>query len=104
MRQGIATDRDQLGIVPYSKDLGLIFTEIACALIRAGCLEVFVSAGSQKKIFTGTFIGSRLVYRNRGRFSSHYRADKGRSQRSSTLEAIPHSLVASLWMDMLLGR
>lgn len=33
-------------------------------------------------------MGSRLVYRNRGRFSSHYRADKGRSRRSSTLEAI----------------
>ena len=46
---GIATDRDQLGIVPdYSKDPSLILTKTACALIRAGCLEVFVLASSQQ--------------------------------------------------------
>lgn len=86
---GIATDRDQLGIVPdYSKDLGSIFTETACALIRTGCLAVLVSAGYQDKILQmPSWVPDwSTKMEGLGRF---YRADKGHFQRTSTLKDIP---------------
>lgn len=87
---GVATDRDQLGIVPdYSKDLGLIFTETACALIRTGCLAVLVSAGSQEKTLQMPSWVPDWSTDINGDFGRTYRADKGHSQRSSTLKAIP---------------
>lgn len=87
---GVATDRDQLGIVPdYSKDLDSIFTETACALLRAGCLGVLVSAGSQDKTLQlPSWVPDWSADIN-GDFGRRYRADKGHSQRSSTLKAIP---------------
>ena len=86
---GIATDRDQLGIVPdYSKDLGSIFTETACALIRTGCLAVLVFAGYQDKILQMPSWVPDWSTKIEG-FDRMYRADKGNSQRSSTLKGIP---------------
>jgi hypothetical protein len=87
---GIATDRDQLDIVPdYSKDLDRIFKEIACALLREGCLGVLLSASLQDKC---SHLPSWVPH-----WSTSFDADPGRiycadsyhSQRSSTLKAIP---------------
>ena len=87
---GVATDGDLLGIVPdYSKDPDLIFAETACALIRAGCLAVLVSAGSQDKTLQIPSWVPDWSTNTNGDFSRTYRADKGHSQRSSTLKAIP---------------
>jgi hypothetical protein len=87
---GIATDRDQLGIVPnYSKDLHLIFKEIACALLREGCLGVLLSASLQDKcsqLPSWVPDWSTGFDADLGRI---YRADNRHSQRSSTLKAIP---------------
>ena len=78
---GIATDRDQSGIVPdYSKDLGSIFTETACALIRTGCLAVLVSAGYQDKILQMPSWVPDWSTKIEG-FDRMYRADNGHSQR-----------------------
>jgi hypothetical protein len=89
----VATDRDQLGIVPdYSKNLDLIFKVTACALLREGCLGVLISATLQDSTLqlpswvpdwsTEVSADSYSMYRK-------YRADKGHSQRLSTLKAIP---------------
>lgn len=87
---GVAIDKDQFGIVPdYSKNLDLIFTETACALLRAGFLEVLVSASSQDKTLQ---LPSRVPDWStniNGDFGRLYHADKGHSQRSLTLKAIP---------------
>ena len=87
---GVATDRDQLGIVPdYSKGLDLIFAETARALIRTGCLAVLVSAGSQDKTLQMPSWVPDWSTDINGDFGRMHRADKGYSQRSSTLKAIP---------------
>lgn len=87
---GVATDRDQLGIVPdYSKDLESIFIETTCALLRASCLGVLVSAVSQNKTLqlpSWVPDWSTDIY---GDTPNFYRADKGHSQRPSTLKSIP---------------
>ena len=90
---GIATDRDQLGIVPdYSKALDRILKETACALLHEGCLGVLISASFQD----GTLLlpswvpdWSTDVDIDSYRTYCTYRADKGHSQRLSTLKAIP---------------
>ena len=86
---GVATDKHQLGIVPdYSKDLGLIFKETACALLREGHLGVLLSASLQDKTLqVPSWVPdwSADFDADPGRI---YRADKGHSQRSSTLKAI----------------
>lgn len=87
---GVATDKDQLDIVPdYSKDLDLIFTETACSLLRAGCLGVLVSASSQDKTLQLPSWVPDWSTNIDGDFGRMYRADKGHSQRPSTLKAIP---------------
>ncbi|KAJ9652678.1 hypothetical protein H2198_008081 [Neophaeococcomyces mojaviensis] len=87
---GVATDRDELGIVPdYSKDLDLIFTETACALLRAGYLGVLLSASSQDKTLQLPSWVPDWSTNINGEFGRTFRADKGHSQRSSTLKAIP---------------
>lgn len=87
---GVATDRDQLGIVPdYSKNLDLIFIETACALLRAGCLGVLISASSQDKTLQLPSWVPDWSTNINGDFGRTYRADKGHSQRSLTLKAIP---------------
>lgn len=86
---GIATDRDRLGIVPdYSKHLASIFKETTCALLREGNLGVLLSAGLQDKTLQLPSWVPDWSTNFDGDPGRVYRADKGRSQRSSTLEAI----------------
>jgi hypothetical protein len=87
---GIAIDRDQLGIVPdYSKDLRLIFKETACALLREGRLGVILSASLQDEPSQLPSWVPNWSARLDGDPGRVYRADKGHSQRLSTLKAIP---------------
>jgi hypothetical protein len=89
----IATDRDQLGIVlDYSKNLDLIFKATACALLREGRLGILFSASLQDQNlqlpswvpdWSANFDADPIP------MYSIYHADKGYSQRLSTLEAIP---------------
>jgi len=86
----VATDKDQLGIVPdYSKDLALIFKETACALLREGCLAVLLSASLQDKILQVPSWVPDWSTDLDADPTRLYCADKGYSQRSSTLKAIP---------------
>lgn len=78
---GVAPERDQLGIMPdYYKNLDLIFKETACALLRAGCIEVLVSASSQNKsLQLPSWVPDWSTDIN-GYFFRLYHADKGHSQ------------------------
>lgn len=90
---GVATDRDQLAIVPdYFKDLDLISTETACALLRAGCLGVLVSASSQDKTLQLPSWVPDWSTNINGDFGRTYRAAKGHSQRSLTLKSYSTAL------------
>jgi hypothetical protein len=86
----VATDRDELGIVPdYSKDLDVIFTEAACALLRAGYLGVLLSAGSQDKTLRLPSWVPDWSAPFEEVFDRKHLADKNLPLRLSTMKALP---------------
>jgi hypothetical protein len=87
---GIATDRQELGVVPdYSDDLDQVFKKTACALLREGCLEALVSASMQtKNLGLPSWVPDWTAKLDR-EFDRMYCAGKGHKQRVSTLSGIP---------------
>ena len=86
----VVTDRDELCIVPdYSKDLGVIFTETACALLHAGHLGILLSAGSLDKTLQVPSWVPDWSAPFGGVFDRRLFAEKKLFQRLSTLRDLP---------------